>query len=194
MHRSHTATGSWLLLVASTCCIPNLKAAAWHVQADSSTLGFQSQYEGEVFNGRFLRYDAQLNVDAVNPAATRIVVDIDLNSVDTQNPERDGMLRSADFFWVEKFPHARFETKRCERGPSPGTQSCAAQLTLRGKVTELHFPFTWSPSGNGARLKARVTLDRLALSVGTGDWADVGLIPRAVDVQVDLQLLPAATH
>lgn len=194
MHKSHTATGSWLLLVASACCMPNVGAAAWRVQADSSTLGFQSEYEGEAFNGRFLRYDAQLDVDLANPAATRIVVDIDLDSVDTQNPERDGMLRNADFFWVEKFPRARFETKSCEHGPSPGMQSCAAQLNLRGKVTELRFPFAWSPSGNGARLKARLTLDRLTLGVGTGDWADVGLIPRTVHVQVDLQLLPAPTH
>ncbi len=64
-----------------------------------------------------------------------------------------------------------------------------ATLTLRDKTVALKFPFNFEPNADGARLKAKVTLDRLAFGIGTGDWADESMIGHQVEVNVDLSLV-----
>jgi polyisoprenoid-binding protein YceI len=64
-----------------------------------------------------------------------------------------------------------------------------ATLTIRDKTVALKFPFAFEPNADGARLKARVTLDRLAFGIGSGDWADASMIGHQVEVNVDLSLV-----
>jgi polyisoprenoid-binding protein YceI len=163
-------------------------AADWSLVADRSTLSFASSYDGEAFSGRFARFEPTLSVDPADPAATRIVVDIDLTSANTGNEERDGTLATPDFFWTEKFPRARFATGTCRAGAAAGEIDCEATLTLRDRSLALPFRFQFAVAGTGATLKAKASVDRIAFGVGGGDWADTDLIPKDVEVTVDLVL------
>lgn len=165
------------------------RAADWALAAEGSTLSFASSYDGEAFTGRFKRFEPTISVDPANPAATRIVVEIDLASADTGNEERDGTLATPDFFWTEKFPRARFATGACRAGAAAGEIDCEATLTLRDRSLALPFKFRFATTPAGATLKAKAVVDRIAFDVGGGDWADTDLIPKDVEVGVDLVLV-----
>ena len=69
--------------------------------------------------------------------STRATATIDLNSVDTRDEQRDGHLRSADFFDVEKFGQMTFTATSFD-----GT-TAVGDLTIKGvtKPVELDVEF-----------------------------------------------------
>jgi polyisoprenoid-binding protein YceI len=81
--------------------------------------------------GRFTRWTGTLEVDEENPAASRVSADIEAASVDTNEEKRDGHLRSADFFDVDKYPKITFRSTKVEpKGPS--VSRLIGDLTIRG--------------------------------------------------------------
>jgi polyisoprenoid-binding protein YceI len=64
--------------------------------------------------GRFKAVNGTVNIDEANPAASTVDVTFDVASLETGDEKRDGHLRSADFFDVEKFPTMTFKSKRIE--------------------------------------------------------------------------------
>ncbi len=154
----------------------------------TGTLTFAGQQQGEAFEGRFDRFAPTIQFDAAQLATSKLDVSIDLASADTQNSERDDTLKGSDFFAIADFPKARFVTSAM-RAIDATHFEADATLTIRNKTVALKFPFTFEPNADGARLKARVTLDRIAFDVGTGDWADESMIGHQVEVNVDLSLV-----
>jgi len=165
-----------------------VSAADWTLVPAGSTLAFESSYDGETFSASFGKFSPTIALDVARPEATSIEVDIDLGSVDSQNEERDDTLATPDFFWTGKFPSATFTTTGCKAGTAPGAIDCTAQLRIRDKTATLPFNLQFAAGGETATLKATASVDRIAFDVGTGDWADTDLIPRAVKISVDLKL------
>src|SRR5215472_6955889 len=62
--------------------------------------------------GRFTGVDGTVTIDEANPANSDVDVRIEAATIDTREAQRDGHLRSADFFDVEKFPHLTFKSTR----------------------------------------------------------------------------------
>lgn len=58
--------------------------------------------------GTFGTYSAVIEGDPANFTTANVAFTVDLDSVNTQNKERDAHLLSADFFDVEKFPQMTF--------------------------------------------------------------------------------------
>lgn len=54
--------------------------------------------------GVFGTHEGTLSLDGSKPENSTASIDVELNSIDTGAPDRDGHLRSADFFDVENFP------------------------------------------------------------------------------------------
>jgi polyisoprenoid-binding protein YceI len=55
----------------------------------------------------------------------------DVNSISTNNEQRDGHLKSADFFDAEKFPKIKFEATGTENSGSDGSYALYGDLTIR---------------------------------------------------------------
>ena len=58
--------------------------------------------------GRFTKVEGTISLDEANPASSSVNATIDVSTIDTGEPQRDGHLRSGDFFDVEKFPTIAF--------------------------------------------------------------------------------------
>lgn len=163
-------------------------AAADYVQS-SGALSFASEYQGETFVGLFPDFQTRLSFDPAAPQEAKLEVSIPLASADTGNGDRDGTLKTADFFDVATFATARytasgFRSLGGDRYVADGT------LELRGVSRPVALTFTWTP-GDRPVLAGRATVRRLDFGVGAGDWGDLSIIPDEVAISTKVTLRPA---
>ncbi|GAB1327379.1 YceI family protein [Streptomyces sennicomposti] len=80
-----------------------------------STLGFTARH-AMVTNvkGRFTEFTGTLHLDGADPAASTAALDIAMDSIDTGSADRDGHLKSADFFRTGEFPSMTFRSTEAE--------------------------------------------------------------------------------
>src|SRR5690349_15408747 len=64
--------------------------------------------------GRFNVVRGQLHIDEQQPANSWVEAEAEAASINTYNEQRDGHLRSADFFETEKYPLITFKSTRVE--------------------------------------------------------------------------------
>ncbi len=81
--------------------------------------------------GRFDTFNGEFSYDEKNPAASKVSVEIDTASINSNHAERDKHLRSADFLDVGKFPKATFVSKSVT-AKGDGKAEIVGDLTLRG--------------------------------------------------------------
>jgi polyisoprenoid-binding protein YceI len=85
--------------------------------------------------GEFNKVAGKVTLDEADPTRSRVEVEIDAASIDTREPKRDGHLRSADFFDVEKFPKIRFRSTHIERDADGF--ALTGELTMHGVTRPL---------------------------------------------------------
>lgn len=88
--------------------------------------------------GRLGKASGSVRFDGKNPASIVIDATVDVTGIDTQEPQRDAHLKSADFFDVQKFPTASFKSKRSESA-GQGRFRVTGDLTLHGVTKEVVF-------------------------------------------------------
>src|SRR5688500_6694828 len=93
---------------------------AWQIDPAHSEVLFSVKHMMiSTVRGTFTRFSGTAEADEQNPTVAQIAVQIAAASLDTGNEQRDGHLRSPDFFDVERFPAITFKSTRVEqRGDS----------------------------------------------------------------------------
>ena len=76
-------------------------AGTWTIDPSHSEVGFTVRHLMSKVRGQFTKFEGTLTT-GTSLAETRAEATIDLNSIDTRDQQRDGHLRSADFFDVQK--------------------------------------------------------------------------------------------
>jgi polyisoprenoid-binding protein YceI len=81
----------------------------WDIDPVHSTVGFTAKHAMvATTRGHFNVFTGGATIDAQNPEGSSLWVDIDADSVTTGNDQRDGHLRSTDFFKVAEHPRITF--------------------------------------------------------------------------------------
>lgn len=62
--------------------------------------------------GQFESFDAEMKSDLDDFTDAVISFEADVNSINTKNEQRDGHLKSDDFFNADKFPKIKFQSKK----------------------------------------------------------------------------------
>ncbi|MFE6286793.1 YceI family protein [Streptomyces sp. NPDC057877] len=80
-----------------------------------TTLGFVARH-AMVTNvkGKFLDFSGSLHLDGTDPSKSTASLDVKMDSIDTGNADRDGHLKSADFFKTDEFPTMTFRSTSAE--------------------------------------------------------------------------------
>lgn len=153
----------------------------------SGSLEFSAVQAGAKFTGSFKRFQVKLDFAPANAAAQgSLDVTVETPSIDTQDAERDEILRSSDFFWIEKHPQAVFHAARFE--PDGTGWRAPGELTIRGVKKPTVVRFTLAPAGAATKMKGSASLHRLAFGLGQGDWASTEWIGDEVEVRFELAL------
>ncbi|VAX00323.1 Protein yceI precursor [hydrothermal vent metagenome] len=86
--------------------------------------------------GRFNKFDGQFSYDDKNPNATKVEVNIDASSIDSNHAERDKHLRGKDFLNTSKFPTAKFVSTSYKLNKD-GKGKLTGNLTLHGVTKKI---------------------------------------------------------
>lgn len=161
-------------------------ADAWQGDQQSGALRFAATQAGAKFSGHFGEFKVRFDFDPALPAKGRLDVTIVTKSADTSDAERDEVLHGQDFFWVVRFPEAKYHAEGFKRDGKGWI--AAGELTLRGVTQPVAVRFEVKPKLQRLGMKGGVTLRRLEFGVGQGDWADTTWLGDPVDVAFDLSL------
>ncbi len=88
--------------------IPGFVAGTWDIDPVHSDVAFSVRHMVvSKVKGRFDGVSGHL-VTTEDPATASVAVTVDLNTINTYNEQRDGHLKSADFFEVETYPELTY--------------------------------------------------------------------------------------
>jgi polyisoprenoid-binding protein YceI len=103
--------------VSDTAVNPDLAALTGEYALDPAhtTIGFVARH-AMVTNvkGTFGDFSGTLHLDGSDPARSTASIDVKMESIDTGNADRDGHLKSADFFKTDEFPVMTFRSTGAE--------------------------------------------------------------------------------
>ncbi len=127
------------LLLAVTALSGPLYAADYVVDTKGAHafIQFRIQHLGYSWlYGRFDTFSGNFSYDENNPNASKISLDIDPASINSNHAERDKHLRSKDFLDVKKFPKSKFvSTSFKDHGN--GTATLMGKLTMHGVTKDI---------------------------------------------------------
>lgn len=125
-----------MTITADTAFDTDIVAGSWTIDPSHSEVGFTVRHLMSKVRGQFEKFEGKL-VTGDTLEDTRATATIDLNSVNTRDEQRDGHLRSADFFDVEKFGQMTFTTTSFDATTAVG------DLTIKGvtKPVELEVEY-----------------------------------------------------
>lgn len=129
--RSSILTLSFALVAGLPPLSRTAAAAEYEIDPAHSFVEFRILHLGYTWlYGRFNKFSGEFQYDPDNPAANRISVELDADSVDTRHAERDKDLRSERFLHVSTFPKATFESTKYEGTAESG--KLHGELTVHG--------------------------------------------------------------
>lgn len=162
-------------------------ADVWIVDHDASELGFIGVQEGQDFTGVFRDWRAEIAFDPNALDQARAEVTIATGSAYTGDTNKDGALPGRDWFAVNLFPDARFETVGF-RHLGEARYEAEAELTIKGVTRSVTLPFTLTITGDDARMEGALEMIRTHYDIGEGQWAS----PATVALQVTVTVAIAA--
>ena len=90
--------------------LPEIPAGTWTVDPVHSTIGFVARHMMVTkVRGTFRDYTAEVTI-AENPLDSSVSAVVQMASIDTGNGDRDGHLRTNDFFDVAQYPTMTLES------------------------------------------------------------------------------------
>ena len=111
--------------------------STWQIDPQHSSAQFAVRHLGlSTVRGAFSKLGGTMLLDEEDITKSSVEVTIDVNTVDTREPDRDKDLRSERFFDVARFPTMTFKSKKVEQ-LAPGKLRVTGELTIRGTSREV---------------------------------------------------------
>ena len=125
--------------LAASVFLPSVNASDYTIDSKGAhaSINFKIQHLGYSWlTGRFDKFDGNFSYDESNISASKITVNIDTSSVNSNHAERDKHLKSDDFLDVSAFTTAKFVSSSVtDKGD--GKLAIAGTLSLHGVTKEI---------------------------------------------------------
>ena len=88
-----------------------MATTTWNLDVTHSEIGFKIRHLMiSNVKGNFGKYTGSFTTDGEDLSTAQIAFEAETASINTNNEQRDGHLKSGDFFDVEQFPHISFKS------------------------------------------------------------------------------------
>ncbi|MGM3273509.1 YceI family protein [Ralstonia sp. 24A2] len=175
------AAGALSIAAVSVSAIAQVDAAKSSVTATGKQLGVPMDI-------KFGKFDAAVNYNPANVAASTAKVDIDINSVDVGSKEYNDELKKKDWFDAAKYPKATFVSSAFKPGVN-GKVDVVGKLTIKGITQDVTAPFTVKQDGATQVFEGALPVKRNVFKVGDGEWKDTSVV--ADDVTIKFRVVIA---
>lgn len=136
--------------------------------------------------GGFKAFSGTVTLVEGKPEVKSIVVDIDTNSIFSDDEKLTGHLKNQDFFEVTKYPTAKFATTEIKAGGNKGaSHTLVGNLTLHGVTKSITIPATLTLVGGVVTLKSEFALNKNDFGMTFGGPGNV--IREQVVIKLDVR-------
>ncbi|TDV48887.1 YceI family protein [Actinophytocola oryzae] len=173
--------------------IPGYVAGTWDIDPAHTEAGFSVRHLVVTkVRGRFADVKGTITT-AENPLESSVDIEIGLDSITTNQEQRDNHLRSADFFEVETYPTMTYKASGARQDGDKYVLD--GELTLKG-VTKV-VPLTFELNGIGenplaggtvAGFSATASINRKDFNVNFGAVQNgVAIVSDRVDIHLEVE-------
>ncbi|MCU0228062.1 MAG: YceI family protein [Bryobacterales bacterium] len=187
------------LMLTSVLAVGAL-AADYKIDPAHSSANFSVTHMGlSKVRGGFGNVQGIVSYDPANLAATKVEATVDVSTVSTNDPKRDGHLKSPDFFEAEKFPTMKFVSSKVEKAGNG--LKVTGDLTIKGvtkqAVLNIDGPTDEIKDMRGMKRRAAAAttrINRKDFGITFNRVLDTGglMISDEVDITIDIQFAAAA--
>ena len=152
---------------APTTAIDDL-TGDYTIDTSHSRLGFVARHAMVTkVRGQFGAFEGTARIDEANPSASKVDLTIQVASVDTGSADRDGHLKSGDFFDVETYPTIRFVSTDVKRDGSDW--AVTGDLTIKDVTKSVTIDFEETGSAQDPFGNVRVGFEG-ETTINRKDW------------------------
>ncbi len=172
---------------------------AWIIDTSHSMVEFSVKHMMiSTVRGRFTKFNGTFEIDERNPANSKLEGTAEVASIDTHDANRDGHLRSPDFFDVEKYPTMAFRSTKIEPA-GQDKYKVTGDLTIKGLTKPVTFNVSsegqgkdpWGNQRLGFSAEASISRKDWGLTwnvaLETGGW----LVGDSVKIALEMELMQA---
>lgn len=166
----------------------------WTVEPVHSEVGFSVRHLGlSKVRGRFNSFSGSLTIGD-DAQTSSITATVDLASVDTNNADRDGHLKSTDFFNIDSNPTMTFTSTAVT------SDTLAGDLTINGVTKPVTFDLEfhgvavdgYETTRAGFSASGQILRSDFGIDFNAPLGIDGMLIGDKVDIELEIQAVPAA--
>ena len=178
---------------ATAVDIPGYVTGTWDIDPAHSEVGFVVRHLVVTkVRGRFAEFSGTI-VTAENPLESSVDISVELSSITTNQEQRDGHLKSADFFEAETYPTMTYKASGARQDGDKFVLD--GELTLKGvtKVVPLTFevngigdnPLT---SGTVAGFSGSATINRKDFNVNfEGVQNGIAIVSDKIEIHIEAE-------
>lgn len=173
--------------------------STWNVDVTHTNVGFVVRHMMvSKVRGDFSDIEGTIEGDPTQLENTKISFRAGIDSVSTNNEDRDNHLRSADFFEVEKYPNMTFESTQIKK-VGDNEYALTGDLTIKGVTKETTFDVEYLGEGKNpwdvpvVGFEASTKISRKEFDLTWNQALEAGgvLVSDEVEIIIDLQANPA---
>ena len=133
-----------------------------------SRLGFVARHAMVTkVRGQFGAFTGTARIDEATPADSKVDLSIDVTSIETGSPDRDGHLKSGDFFDVETYPTITFTSTEVKRDGADW--AVTGDLTIKDVTKPVTIEFEQTGSAHDPFGNVRVGFEG-ETTINRKDW------------------------
>lgn len=168
----------------------------WSIDSTHSEVGFKVKHMMFTnVSGKFKTYDAEITTEDDDFTKSEISFSADINSIDTNNTDRDNHLKSADFFDAENHPKLTFKSLSLTK--SGDEYQLTGELTLHGitKTVKLDAEVSgllkdpWGNTKVAMNISGKINRKDWGLNWNSALETGGVLVGEDVKLNIELQLL-----
>lgn len=173
---------------------------SWQIDSAHSEIQFTVRHMMiSKVRGRFETFSGSVAYDEATPSNTTVNITIDTNSINTREGQRDGHLRSPDFFNAELYPVMTFNSTGVEQ-TAENKGKLIGDLTIRNVTKEVVLDVTfegkaqspWGTTSVGFSATGKINRKDFGLTWNQALETGGVLVGDEVTINIELELVQQA--